>query len=90
MSAGVNRVIARTVSAGHWMHQLELIAYRDGCRYEACRITDCLTRRIVVEPDGTPETQWLRTGELAPIPLSTAPLFTLSTVDCEREIVRAA
>lgn len=56
----------------HLFHRLRLVAERDGCVYEAC--PDCLTRRITVEPGGTPDTAWLMTGDFTTEQASILPM----------------
>ena len=89
MSDPLARIIARTVTTDHWLHDLELVAIREGCRYEQCR-RHCGTRRIIIDPRGIPFTPWLRGEPLPTASLTTAPLFTLSRVKREAEMRRAA
>ena len=48
-------------------HRLRQVLEMDGCTYQAC---ECGTRRVVVQPGGTPDSHWLQTGEFASEQLS--------------------
>jgi hypothetical protein len=45
----------------HFACRMELIAQRQGCRYERCR---CGARKVTIEPGARPEVEWITRGTL--------------------------
>lgn len=83
----MNRVLALAAPTPHLIHAMKPVRRKGGVSYEACR---CGTRRIVIGPQATGyDSGWLMTGEFADERQS-ATLFTLSSVECERQSERLA